>query len=161
MIQSKSKDRLLASPNAKTRRMASTTSVLIVDDVAQWRSQVCKLLENQLGWKVVAEACDGVQAIQMTAELSPDLVLLDIGMPVLSGLEAAKQIQQISPKSKIVFLTQERDADVRSAALDTGAHGYVLKANAGSELLPTLTAVLRNGHQADHVGAPVRGLSRR
>src|SRR5215467_3994655 len=154
MIQSKSKDRLLASPNAKTRQMASTTSVLIVDDVAQWRSQVCKLLENQLGWKVVAEACDGLQAIQRAAELSPDLVLLDIGMPVLSGLEAAKQIQQISPQSKIVFLTQESASDVRSAALDTG-HGYVLKANAGSELLPTLTGLLRNGHQADPVGTPL------
>ena len=145
----------------QSRGSHPTTSVLIVDDVAEWRAHVCKLFENQPGWKVVAEACDGLQAIQRTAELTPDLVLLDIGMPVLNGLEAAEQIQQISPQCKIVFLTQERDADIRSAALDTGAHGYVLKANAGSELLPTLTAVLRNGHQADHVGAPVRGLSRR
>jgi len=137
----------------QSRGSHPTTSVLIVDDVAEWRAHVCKLFENQPGWKVVAEACDGLQAIQRTAELTPDLVLLDIGMPVLNGLEAAEQIQQISPQCKIVFLTQERDADIQSAALDTGAQGYVLKTNAGSELLPTLTRVLRNGHEADHVRA--------
>jgi CheY-like chemotaxis protein len=85
-------------------------SILIVDDVAEWRAHVRKILEKHTEWQIVAEACDGLQATQRAAELNPDLVLLDIGMPVMSGLEAATQIQQISPKSRIVFLTQESDA---------------------------------------------------
>jgi DNA-binding NarL/FixJ family response regulator len=82
-------------------------------------------------------------------------------MPVLNGLEAAGQIQQVSPQSKIVFLTQESDADIRLAALDAGAQGYVLKANAASELLPTITAVLLNGHRTNMSGVPLLGQSRR
>jgi len=99
----------------------------------------------QPGFEIVGEACDGFQAIQRAAELHPDLVLLDIGMPVLSGLEAAAHIQQISPQSKIVFLTQESDADVRIAALARGANGYVLKVNSATELLPAIDAAL-NAH---------------
>ena len=86
------------------------------------------------------EACNGQQAVQRTAELSPDLVLLDIGMPILNGIEAAKRIRSAFPGTKIIFLTRDHDADVRKAALDTGAGQYVLKANAASELLPAIDA---------------------
>jgi DNA-binding NarL/FixJ family response regulator len=104
------------------------------------------ILEAYPELHIVAEASDGSQAIQRAAELHPDLVLLDIGMPVLSGLEAASEIQRLSPQSKIVFLTQEIDADIRRASFAAGAEGYVLKTNAMSELLPTIRAALRNGH---------------
>ena len=77
-------------------------------------------------------------------QLSPDLVLLDIGMPVLNGLEAAARIRRASSRTKIVFVTQDNDADLWRAALAAGAEGYVLKANAASELLPTITAALLN-----------------
>jgi DNA-binding NarL/FixJ family response regulator len=139
---------LLEAPPQSSRPRAS---VLIADNVEEWRAEVRKILGQQIELQIIAEACDGLEALQRSAELNPDLVLLDIGMPVLNGLRAAQQIQHISPQSRIVFLTQERDDEIRSAALDAGAHGYVLKANAASELLPTITAVLRNGHRANYV----------
>lgn len=123
-----------------------TGSVLIVDDSAQWRAQVRELLREQPELQIIAEARDGREAVRKTLELHPDLVLLDIGMPVLNGCDAADQIRQVSPRSRIVFLTQENDVDIRSAVLAAGAHGYVSKINASSELLPTIAAVLRD-HQ--------------
>jgi len=137
-------------------RQDAVASVLVVDDVAVWRVEVRKMLEMQPEFQIVGEACDGLQAIQKTAELNPDLILLDIGMPVLNGLEAAKQIQRISPRSKIVFLTQEPDADLRRAALNAGGEGYVLKGNAASELLDTIAAALGNGHRAHQAGMLLR-----
>ena len=122
-------------------------SILIVDDSAEWLDRVREILNGQPEWQIVGEACDGFQGVRRAAGLNPDLVLLDIGMPVLNGLDAAEQIQRISPLSKIVFLTQENDADVRTKALAAGADGYVLKVNAESELLTTIRAVLSNGHR--------------
>jgi DNA-binding NarL/FixJ family response regulator len=119
----------------KTHRTSfRLTTIVIVDDFAELRAGVRKMLEEQAEWQIVAEACDGSEAIQRAGELHPDLVLLDMGMPGLSGLEAAGQILQISPESKVVFLTQESDDEIRRAAVEAGAHGYVLKANAASEL---------------------------
>ena len=121
-------------------------SILIVDDADAWRTQLRNILEKQQELQIVGEACNGRQAIQQAAELKPDLILLDIGMPVLNGLEAAIEIQRISSQSTIVFVTQENDADIRAAAIATGARGYVLKSNAASELLPAIRGVLHNGH---------------
>ena len=117
--------------------------ILVADDIAQWRAKAHSLLKARPGWQVVGEACNGQQAVQRTAELSPDLVLLDIGMPTLNGIEAAKQIRNASPSTRIIFLTQDNDPDLRKAALDTGADQYVLKASAASELLPAIEAVCR------------------
>jgi DNA-binding NarL/FixJ family response regulator len=126
-------------------------SVLIVDDSAEWRTRVREILEEQPELQIVAEACDGSEGVRRAEELHPDLVLLDIGMPVVNGLVAADQIQRISSQSKIVFLTQENDIDIQSAALAAGAHGYVLKTNAQSKLLSTIAAVLRDGDSTDAV----------
>jgi len=106
------------------------------------------MLEEHPRWQIIGEACDGFQAIQRAGELHPDLVLLDIGMPVLNGIEAVTHIQQISPQSKVVFLTQESDADIRRSVLDSGANGYVLKTNSATELLPAIDAAL-NGHSSE------------
>ena len=116
--------------------------ILVADDVAEWRVGVRSILRARPEWQVIAEASDGLQAAQMTAELRPDIVLLDIGMPNLNGIEAAKRMRQVSPDSKIIFVTQENDTEVRMAALATGAKEYVIKANVASELLPAVEAAL-------------------
>jgi two-component system nitrate/nitrite response regulator NarL len=107
---------------------------LLVDDSDRWRSLVRSILENIPQFRVVGEAGDGLEAIKKAGVLRPDVVLLDIGMPHLNGIEAAKEIRQASPNSNIIFLTQESDSDVRRAALATGAVAYVLKSNASHEL---------------------------
>ena len=101
------------------------------------------LLQARLEFQVISEASDGSEAIQNAEELKPDLILLDIGLPKMNGIEAARRIQQLCPNSKIVFLSQNNDLDVVRAALGTGALGYVRKTDTGSELLPAIDAVLR------------------
>src|SRR5215469_6364638 len=97
-----------------------TTKILVVDDHRQWRSMLRTLLEANSGFQVIAEAVNGFEAIEKAAQLHPDVVLLDIGMPLLNGLEAAPKIRRVSPGSKIVFVTQDSNRDVRDAALATG-----------------------------------------
>jgi len=122
----------------------SSIRTLIADDYAEWRRQVRLLLQARPEWQVIAEASDGSEAIQKAEALKPDLILLDISLPEFSGIEAARRIRQLSPSSKIVFLSQNNDRDVVRAALSTGALGYVHKADAGSELVPAVDAVLRD-----------------
>jgi len=88
----------------------------------------------------------GLEAVQKAEESQPDLVLLDIGLPKLHGLEAAHRITRLAPGSTILFISQETDPDVVAKALGNGAKGYVLKQNANSELRPGIEAVLR-GHR--------------
>ena len=117
--------------------------ILLADDYADWRRQVRLLLQARTMWQVIAEASDGLEAIQKAEEQKPDLILLDISLPKLSGIEAARRIRQLSPGSKIVFLSQNDDPDVVRAALSTGVSSYVHKTHAGIELLPAMEAVLR------------------
>ena len=93
--------------------------------------------------QILSEVSDGLQAVQKAKGLEPDLILLDIELPNLNGIDAASRIRQVSPGAKIIFLTQNNDKEVVAAALITGAHGYVLKTDAGSELLTAVAAVLR------------------
>ena len=83
--------------------------------------------------EVIGEVSDGLEAVQKAEDLQPDLILLDIGLPKLNGLEVANRIQRVAPSSKIVFLTSENGSDVVHAALSNGAKGYVLKLDAGRE----------------------------
>lgn len=100
------------------------------------------MLEAIPGYQIVGEAGDGVEAVEKAAQLRPDIVLLDIGMPILNGIEAARRIQRASPNSKIVFVTQENNSDVRTAALATGAEEYLLKSRVVPELIPALDTLL-------------------
>jgi len=134
--------------NREAMKQESPLRILVVDDFAEWRVRVRSMLQARPEWKVIGEACDGLEAVQRTTELQPDIVLLDIGMPILNGIEAAKRIRQDSPSSRIIFVTQENDADIRSEALATGAERYLLKANAMEELLPAVEASSVNGHDA-------------
>jgi DNA-binding NarL/FixJ family response regulator len=127
----------------KPEELLSSIRVLIVDDYEGWRRQVRSLFQSRPQWQVIAEAADGPEAIQKTEEFKPDLIVLDIGLPKLNGIEAARQIRQLSPSSRIVFLSQINDHDVVRAALGMGALGYVHKMDARSELLPAVYAVLR------------------
>jgi DNA-binding NarL/FixJ family response regulator len=86
---------------------------------------------------------DGLEAVQKAEELKPDLIVLDIGLPTLNGIEVARQIRRLVPDSKILFLSQESSADVVREALSLGALGYVVKAHAGTELLAAVQAVLQ------------------
>ncbi len=122
-------------------------SILVADDFAGWRAAAGKILQTCRSWMVVAEACNGLEALQKATELHPDVVVLDVGMPVLNGIEAARKIRQVSPASKIIFLTQDYDCEVRNIALATGAEGYVLKTRAACDLQPAVRAALRNGFQ--------------
>jgi DNA-binding NarL/FixJ family response regulator len=93
--------------------------------------------------QVIGEVSDGLEAVQKSAELQPDLVLLDIGLPSLNGIEAARQIRKLGREPKIIFLSQESSANVVQEALSLGAQGYVVKAVAASKLLAAVEAVLR------------------
>jgi DNA-binding NarL/FixJ family response regulator len=119
-----------------------TIRVLVVDDYKDWRDQVRSLLRARPEWQIIGEASDGLAAIQRAEELRPDLILLDIGLPDLNGIEAARQMRLIFPNSKIVFLSVDNSLDVVQAAMST-AHGFVHKARAQNDLLPAIDRVLR------------------
>jgi CheY-like chemotaxis protein len=116
--------------------------VLIVEDHGAFRRLICSALQQRSAFQVIEEVSDGLEAVQKAQELQPDLILLDIGLPKLNGLEAGRRIRKISPDSKILFLSQESSPEVVQEALGLGAQGYVLKARAQSDLLPAIEAVL-------------------
>jgi DNA-binding NarL/FixJ family response regulator len=120
----------------------STIRVLIVDDFEPFRRFVRSLIEKRPELQIVGETSDGLEVIQNVEQLKPDLILLDIGLPGLNGIEVARQIRKTAPESKIIFLSQESSPDVTQLALDLGARGYVAKATAGTDLLAAIDAVL-------------------
>lgn len=122
----------------------SSIRILVADDYADWRRKVCLLLQANTSLQVICEVDDGPEAIEKAGELKPDLILLDIGLPTLSGIEAAHQIRLVSPSSKILFLTLNNSPDVLEAALSTGALGYVHKLHAVRDLVAAIDAVLRD-----------------
>jgi DNA-binding NarL/FixJ family response regulator len=94
--------------------------------------------------QILCEASDGLEAVKIAAELQPDLVVLDIGLPGLHGIEAARRIRELSPDSKVLFVSQESSADVVQEALTAGWLGYVFKAHAQQELLVAVEAALQS-----------------
>lgn len=115
--------------------------IFLVEDHQPFRLFLRSVLQKKTGLQIVDEASDGLEAVRKAEELQPDLVVLDIGLPTLNGIEAARQILKLSPKSKILFVTQEASADVVQEALSFGALGYVVKTRAASELRAALDAV--------------------
>ena len=122
---------------------ARSIRVLVVEDYEPIQRFVASILQKQPELQIICKASDGLEAVQKAEELQPDLILLDIGLPSLNGIEVARQIRKLSSKSKILFVSQESSPDVVREALGTGAQGYVLKSDAGSELLEGVNAVLR------------------
>jgi DNA-binding NarL/FixJ family response regulator len=121
----------------------SSVRVLVVEDSEPFRRFICSTLGKIPELQIVGEISDGLEAVQKAEELQPDLILLDIGLPRLNGIEAAQRIRRLSPKSKILFVSQESSADVVQRVLSLGACGYVVKMDAGRELLAAVDAVLR------------------
>jgi DNA-binding NarL/FixJ family response regulator len=119
----------------------SSIRVLVVEDYEPFRRFVCSTLQRVPELQIIGEVADGLEAVQRAEELQPDLIVLDIGLPSLNGIEAARRIRKLAPASKILFVSQESSADVVQEALSLGAMGYVVKAHAGSELLAAVDAV--------------------
>jgi DNA-binding NarL/FixJ family response regulator len=115
--------------------------VLIVDDFEGFRRFVRSVLQRKPGCQIT-EASDGMEAVQKALDSQPNLILLDIGLPGLNGIEAAKRIRELAPLAKIVFLTQEHSPEIVREALILGASGYVHKPRAASDLLRIIEAVL-------------------
>jgi CheY-like chemotaxis protein len=116
--------------------------VLVVDDYEPFRRFTCSTLGKKPELQIVAEVSDGLEAVHKSEELQPDLILLDVGLPTLNGIEAARRIRKLSPNSKILFLSQESATDAAQEAFALGALGYVVKAHAGAELLTAVETVL-------------------
>jgi DNA-binding NarL/FixJ family response regulator len=116
--------------------------VLVIEDFEPFRRFICSTLTNRPNFQVIDEVCDGQQGVEKAEELKPDLILLDIGLPKVNGISAARQIRTLSPASKIIFVTQESSADIVQMALSTGARGYVVKTAASGDLMAAIDAVL-------------------
>lgn len=116
----------------------------MVDDFEPWRSFVRSALEKQPQLQIVGEAVDGLTAILKAQELQPDLILLDLSLPQVHGIEAARQIRERAPNSRILFISEVQSWEIVREALRTGANGYVVKADAASELLTAVNATLRD-----------------
>ena len=119
-------------------------SLLVADDHQIVRAGVRSLLEREPGWQVVAEVADGREAVAKTLELRPDIVLLDIGMPVLNGLEAARKIVESGSRSKILILTVHDSEAMIRKILAVGVRGYVFKTDAATDLVNAVKHV-QNG----------------
>jgi DNA-binding NarL/FixJ family response regulator len=123
-------------------RSVPAVRVLIVEDFEPFRRFIRSAMDKHSNVQIVGEASDGLDAVRKAEAMQPDLILLDIGLPTLNGMEAARQIRTLSPQSRIVFLTQESDPDVVQEALNLGAKGYVLKTRAAIDLAAAVDEAL-------------------
>ena len=119
--------------------------VLVVDDHQVVRRSICSLLSQDATIEVVCQTASGEDSVTKAAELKPDIVLMDISLPEISGIEAARQIRAVSPASRIIFLSQHNALQMVEEALRHG-HGYVTKLDASSQLLEAIRAV-RDGKE--------------
>jgi DNA-binding NarL/FixJ family response regulator len=115
--------------------------ILVVDDHAVVRRAICSLLSSDPVLEVVCQTADGEQAVLKAEELQPDLVLLDISLPGISGIEAARRIRGVSPNSRIIFLSQHDSLQMVQDAVRVGGHGYVTKMGRGIRLLRAIRTV--------------------
>ena len=118
-----------------------TVRILLVDDHPIVRQGLKTLLEGRPGWEVIGEASDGIEAIEKAQDLTPDVMVLDVTMPRMNGLEACRVIRQKAPGLEILFVTQHDSPQMMREALDAGARGYVVKSNAARDLLEAVEAV--------------------
>lgn len=118
-------------------------TILLVEDFSPVRVIITSLLAGNPDLRVIGEASDGVEAVTKAQELRPEVVLMDIGLPKLNGLEAASRIRELVPSSKIVFLTQETSAEILIEALSLGSWGYIVKQQIGKDLLRGVTSILQ------------------
>jgi len=118
--------------------------ILVADDHHVVRTGLRALLESKTGWQVCAEASNGREAVQKAGELQPDVAVLDIGMPLLNGVEATRQIRKVSPGTEILILTMHDSEHMIEGVLEAGARGYILKDDADRNLLAAVEALRRH-----------------
>ena len=126
------------------RTAMKNARLLIVDDHEIFRRGLRALLEPSSEWQICGEAVDGIDAVEQCRSLKPDIVVLDVSMPRLNGLEAARLIVKEKPEPQIVIITQHDSPQIRSAALEAGARAFVTKSAVGSELVSALKNLIRN-----------------
>jgi DNA-binding NarL/FixJ family response regulator len=119
----------------------SPLRVLVVDDYQPWQDSICSMIRTVSGVQIVGIASDGLEAVQKGRELQPDVTLLDVGLPKLNGIEVALQIRQFAPKSWVLFVSENRSAEIVDAAIAAGAVGYIIKSNVAKELRPALESL--------------------
>ena len=121
-----------------------TIRILIADDHELIRRGLRALLEAQKGWEVCAEAADGRQAVEQARQTKPDVVVMDISMPELNGLEATRQIHKLIPSAEILILTMHDSEQIVREVLEAGAHGYILKSDAGRDMVAGVESLCRH-----------------
>jgi DNA-binding NarL/FixJ family response regulator len=145
----------------------SPIRILVVEDFEPFRAFVTSALEQHPDLQIIGESSDGLEAVGKAAELHPDLILLDIGLPSLNGIGAARRIREHSPQSKILFVSGDLSLDIIEQALSTGAAGYLVKSDAGRQLVTAVGAVLKGEHylssslsgfQVNHNGHQLPGM---
>jgi DNA-binding NarL/FixJ family response regulator len=146
--------------------LSTVAQILVVEDFKPFCEFISSMLEDHNHLHVVCQVANGLEAVEKAKVLHPDLILLDIGLPGLNGIEVARQIVEWAPKQKIIFVTQESSPEVVQEALRTGAIGYVVKSRAATDLLPAIEAALQgnkfvssslNGQDPSARNVPGRG----
>jgi DNA-binding NarL/FixJ family response regulator len=120
-----------------------TARILLADDFEIVRRGLRTLLEGPPGWEICGEACDGQEAVEKTLELKPDLVVLDISLPIMNGIEAARRIRSLAPGTKIVLYSMHSSAQLMKQSKEAGADAYLTKGTAADELRNTIAALLQ------------------
>jgi DNA-binding NarL/FixJ family response regulator len=118
--------------------------ILVADDHQVVRTGLRALLESKAGWQVCAEAANGREAVEKAGELQPDVAILDIGMPLLNGVDATRQIRKVSPLTEVLILTMHDSEHMIQGVLDAGAHGYILKDDADRNLLAAVESLRKH-----------------
>jgi DNA-binding NarL/FixJ family response regulator len=138
-------DRMVSAPLAlpSGRKTMTKPTIILADDHTLIAEAFRKLLEPQ--YEIIATVSDGRALMDVASRLKPDLIIVDIGMPLLNGLAAGQQLKRMMPRVKIVYLTMNEDPDLAVEALRTGGSAYLLKNSAASELLKSIQEVLRGG----------------
>ena len=139
-------DKACVPDAAKGPSQPGSVRILLVDDYEPFRRFVSSLLRCNLRSPIISEASDGLEAIDQAQAQQPDAVLMDIGLPKLNGIEAARRILTLSPKSRILFVSQESSDDVVKEALGVGACAYIIKLRSAGELLAAVDDTLRGSH---------------
>jgi DNA-binding NarL/FixJ family response regulator len=121
----------------------SVVTILVVDEAPHWRKFVSFVLRIDPALEIVSEASDGAYAVEQSKEIQPAIVLLDIALPDISGIEAGRRIRKHSPGSKIIFVSRESEIEVVQQAIDLGAMGFVSKLDAGSQLVTAIHSAIR------------------
>jgi DNA-binding NarL/FixJ family response regulator len=136
----------------------STICILVVEDYEPFRQFISQTLQAQSHLRIVKEVSDGAEAVQQAQQLQPDLILVDVGLPTINGIEATRQMRKLSPMSKIVFVSENRSPDVAEEALRAGGLSYVIKSDAAKDLLAAIDAVLLGrGFVSASLARQVRG----